>query len=109
VPVPDAVEGVNPVGFGEESRVVSLKPLRPQTILAVLVSDKDPTGRDGAGLLVARLREAGFPGKQIELDVARSHGSFVADHLAPLSSTRDARVAYWAPTDALIAGLARRK
>jgi len=109
VPVPDAVESVNPVGFGEESRVVNLQPLRPQTILAVLVSDKDPTGRDGAGLLIGRLRQAGFPGKQIELDVARSHGSFVADHLAPLSSTRDARVAYWAPTDALIAGLARRK
>ncbi len=75
----------------------------------MLVSDQDPTGRNGAGLLIGRLSQAGFPGKQIEVDVARSHGSFVADHLAPLSSLRDARAAYWAPTDALIAGLARRK
>ena len=105
VPVPDAVESVNPVPYGETARIVDLRRLRPRTILAVIVSEKDPHASDGAGLLFARLRKAGFPGGQIELNVARSHGSFVADHLAPLKSTREARAAYWAPTDALIAGL----
>ena len=73
-----------------------------ETILAVIVSQKDPHGTDGAGLLFQRLRDAGFPGGQIELNIARSHGCFTADHLAPLSSSTAARAAYWAPTDALI-------
>jgi dienelactone hydrolase len=102
VPVPDAVESVNPVPFGETARVVDLRPLEPRTILAVIVSEKDPHGSDGAGLLFQRLRDSGFPGNQIELNIARSHGSFTADHLAPLSSSAAARAAYWAPTDALI-------
>lgn len=105
LPVPDAVETVNPVPYGEQARIVDLRPLRPSTVLAVLVSEKDPHASDGAGLLLARLRDAGFPGSQIQLNVARSHGSFVADHLAPLRSSKAARAAYWAPTDALIARL----
>jgi hypothetical protein len=105
VPVPDAVETVNPVPYGEQARIVNLQPLRPDTIMAVLVSDQDPHASDGAGLLINRLREAGFPGAQVQLNVARSHGSFVADHLAPLGSSPAARAAYWAPTDELITGL----
>ena len=109
LPVPDAIESVNPVPFGEQARLVDLRTIRPSTILAVLVSEADPHASDGAGLLLDRLRDAGFPGRQIELNVARSHGSFVADHLAPLSSSRAARAAYWAPTDALLATLGRAK
>ena len=105
VPVPDAVETVNPVPYGEQARVVNLRPLQPSTVLAVLISDRDPHAVDGSTLLLHRLRDAGFPGKQIRIDVARSHGSFVADHLAPLSALPAARRAYWAPTDALLAGL----
>jgi hypothetical protein len=105
VPVPDAVETVNPVPYGEQARVVDLRPLQPSTVLAVLISDRDPHAVDGSTLLLHRLRDAGFPGKQIRIDVARSHGSFVADHLAPLSALPAARRAYWAPTDALLAGL----
>ncbi len=105
VPVPDAVESVNPVPYGEQARIVNLRPLRPDTIMAVLVSDQDPHASDGAGLLINRLRQAGFPGQQVELNVARSHGTFVADHLAPLGSSPAARAAYWAPTDELITGL----
>jgi dienelactone hydrolase len=105
VPVPDAIESVNPVPYGEQARIVDLRPLRPRTIMAVLVSDRDPHAVDGSTLLLHRLRDAGFPGEQIELNVAHSHGSFVADHLAPLSALPGARAAYWAPTDALIAGL----
>jgi pimeloyl-ACP methyl ester carboxylesterase len=105
LPVPDAIESVNPVPYGEQARIVDLRPIRPSTILAVLVSEKDPYASDGAGLLLERLREAGFPGRQVQLNVARSRGSFVAGHLAPLSSSPAARAAYWAPTDALLATL----
>jgi hypothetical protein len=81
--------------------------MKPSTILAVIVSEKDPHASDGAGLLLERLKNSGFPGNQIELNIARSHGTFTADHLAPLSSSAAARTAYWAPTDALISALKR--
>ena len=105
LPVPNAVEGVNPVPYGETARIVDLHPLRPETVLALLASDRDPHARDGVGLLLNRLRGAGFPGQEIELNVAHSHGSFIADHLAPLGSSPAARQAYWVPTDQLLAGL----
>jgi hypothetical protein len=108
VPVPDAVETVNPVPYGETARIVNLKPIRPRTIVALLVSDKDPHAVDGSTMLLHRLRDAGFPGKQIELNVAHSHPGFVADHLAPLSASPAARAAYWAPTDQLFAGVKTR-
>ena len=107
VPVPDAIESVNPVPYGETSRPVDLSPVRPRTVMAVIVSEKDPHASDGAGLLLERLKNSGFPGNQIELNIARSHGTFTADHLAPLSSSAAARTAYWAPTDALISALKR--
>jgi dienelactone hydrolase len=105
LPVPDAIESVNPVPYGEQARIIDLRPIRPTTLLAVLVSEKDPHASDGASLLFHRLRDAGFPRRQIRLIIARSHGTFVADHLAPLSSSPAARAAYWAPTDDLLAGL----
>lgn len=108
VPVPDAVESVNPVPYGETAHPVDLTPLRPRTVLAVIVSEQDPHASDGAGYLIQRLREAGFPGNQIELNIARSRGSFTADHLGPLGSSAAARAAYWAPTDALIRQLHRQ-
>jgi dienelactone hydrolase len=105
VPVPDAVETVNPVPYGETARIVDLKPIRQKTIVAVLVSDRDRHAVDGSTLLLHRLRDAGFPGKQIELYIAHSHKGFIADHLAPLSAAPAARAAYWRPTDQLLAGL----
>src|SRR5439155_5855124 len=105
VPVPDAIESVNPVPIGEQTGVVSLGPIAHETEMAVIVSDRDPHAVDGASLLINRLRNAGFPESRVQLHVARSHGSFVADHLAPLSALPAARAAYWAPTDALLAGL----
>jgi len=39
VPVPDAIETVNPVPYGETSRIVDLHAIRPNTIVALLVSD----------------------------------------------------------------------
>jgi acetyl esterase/lipase len=105
VPVPDAVETVNPVPYGETARIVNLKPIRASTILAVLISDKDPHAIDGSTMLLHRLRDADFPGNQIELNVAHSKKGFVADHLAPLSTEPAARAAYWGPTDSLLATL----
>jgi poly(3-hydroxybutyrate) depolymerase len=106
VPVPKVVESVNPVAFGEEADVVNLKTLRPRTVLAVLVSDKDPAAAESTGLLFKRLQEAGFPETQIKTRVARSHGTFTADHLAPLGTSPAARAAYWVPTDSLLSSLA---
>jgi dienelactone hydrolase len=105
VPVPDAIESVNPVPIGEQTGIVSLAPIAHRTVMAVIVSDRDPHAGDGASLLLNRLRNAGFPDSRIELNVARSHGSFSADHLAPLSPSPAARAAYWAPTDALLSQL----
>jgi pimeloyl-ACP methyl ester carboxylesterase len=107
LPVPDAIESVNPVPYGEQARIVDLRPIRPGTILSVLVSEEDEHATDGMTLLLDRLRQAGFPPDNVRLHVARSHGLFTADHLAPLSSSAPARAAYWAPTDALLAQLAR--
>jgi dienelactone hydrolase len=106
-PVPDAIESVNPVPYGEQARIVDLRPIRRGTILSVLVSEEDPIATDGMTLLLDRLRQAGFSPDAVLLHVARSHGGFTADHLAPLSSSAPARAAYWAPTDALISRLAR--
>ena len=102
LPVPDAIESVNPVPYGEQARIVDLRPIRRGTVLSVLVSEEDPHATDGMTLLLDRLRKAGFSADDVRLHVARSHGSFTADHLAPLGSSAAARAAYWAPTDALI-------
>jgi hypothetical protein len=109
VPVPEAIETVNPVPYGEQARIVDLHPLRPMTLVAVLISDRDPHAVDGSTMLLHRLRDAGFPGQRIELNVAHSHDSFVADHLAPLSTSPAARAAYWKPTDVLVAKLGRSR
>jgi dienelactone hydrolase len=105
VPVPQAVEVVNPVPYGETSRIVDLHPLRSSTRLDVVVSKEDPHAADGAGLLFARLQTADFPGEHIKLHVARSHGSFIASHLGPLGTSPGARKAYWVPADRLLASL----
>jgi hypothetical protein len=102
VPVPDIVESVNTVSFGEQDHPTDLRPLGKETTLALIVSDQDDLGVQGARGLLARLRKAGFPGGNIELSFARSHGSFNADHLAPLDPSPNAQEAYWAPTDALL-------
>jgi hypothetical protein len=106
VPVPDIVESLNTVVFGEQTEPVDLRPLGHDTTVAVVVSDQDELGARGAGGLLRRLKASGFPGNQIELSFARSHGSFTADHLAPLEQSPNARKAYWDPTDALLRRLA---
>jgi len=103
LPVPDAIESVNPVPFGEQAQLVDLSPLRPNTVISVLMSEEDPHALDGARLLMRRLETVDFPADQVRLGVARSNKTFVADHLAPLRSSPSARAAYWTPTDKLLA------
>jgi acetyl esterase/lipase len=105
VPVPQGVETVNTVAAGDQAQLVDIRPLRHDTVLSLIVSDKDGLGADGARALLRRLRNSGFPGKQISLHFARSTGTFLADHMGPMSSAPAARKAYWAPTDALLAKL----
>ena len=102
VPVPDIVESINTVSFGEQTHPTDLRPLKHSTTVALVVSDQDQLGTVGAGGLLKRLKASGFPGTNIELNFARSHGSFKADHLAPLELSPNAKHAYWDPTDALL-------
>lgn len=102
VPVPGAVEVVNSVAVGDESKAVDIRPLAHDTMLSMIISDKDSLGAEGSRALLRRLRLSGFPGKQIQLHFARSTLVFLADHAGPLSSSPDARTAYWKPTDALL-------
>ena len=107
LPVPNAIQSVNPVPFGEWTHVTNLSPLRRRTTLSMLISQDDPQATRGLTMLLNRLRRIDFPPDRVQLRVARSHGSFTADHIAPLSALPAARAAYWAPTDALLARLSR--
>ena len=98
-----AVEyAVNTVAAGDQAQLVDLRPLRRDTVLSLIVSDKDSLGATGARALLRRLRLSGFPGSQLQLHFARSTVSFLADHAGPMGSSPGARKAYWAPTDALL-------
>jgi hypothetical protein len=102
VPVPRAVETVNTVAAGDQAQLVDIRPLRHDTVLSLIVSDKDSLGATGARALLRRLRLSGFPGSQIQVHFARSTASFLADHAGPMGSSPGARRAYWDPTDALL-------
>ena len=105
VPVPDAVQSVNPVPWGEWSHVVDLSPLPHDTTVSIIVSDQDEGATPGMRGLLDRLRQAHFPANRVQLHAARSHGSFVADHLAPMGDSVDVQAAYWTPTDRLLSRL----
>jgi hypothetical protein len=81
---------------------VDIRPLRHDTILQMIVSDRDDIGLTGGRALLRRLAASGFPATQIQLQYARSTQTFSADHMGPMSSSPDAQKAYWAPTDALL-------
>jgi poly(3-hydroxybutyrate) depolymerase len=103
VPVPEAIMSVFPASQGELQTLVDLSTLDPATALLFLVGDRDTVVRkDGARYLLARLQQGGFPADHIRLDTVRSHGMFVADHLAPLGSTAAAQAAFWRPADRIL-------
>jgi hypothetical protein len=90
------------VSVGDLAQLVDIRPLRHDTVLSLIVSDKDSIGETGTRALLRRLDVSGFPVSQIQLHFARSTRSFIADHAGPMDSSADARRAYWAPTDALL-------
>jgi len=106
LPVPDAIMSVFPAGEGNEGKLVDLTSLDRSTRLQILIGDRDVVV-DGAGarVLLHRLQAGGFPAANIRIDFVRSHGLFLADHLAPLGTSAAARAAFWRPADRLLANL----
>ena len=106
VPVPDAIIGVLPAGFGNARERTDLSTL-PETVeILFMVGDRDTVvGGEGAAFLGARLRNAGFPGENVHLDLVESRGDFVADHFAAMLTTPAARAAFWQPTDVVLDAL----
>jgi poly(3-hydroxybutyrate) depolymerase len=106
VPVPDAIVGVLPAGFGNAKERSDLGSLPDTVELLFMVGDQDTVvGGEGAAFLSARLRNAGFPGENVHLDLVESHDDFVADHFSPTGTTPAAKAAYWQPTDAVLDAL----
>lgn len=103
LPAPAAVDAVFPAG---EIPGVALPTLPPATRVLIQVGDEDrEAGAPGAAAFWDWLAE--HPAQRKRYEVVHSHGSFVADHRSPKSSTAAARRAYWTPLDHLVA-LARR-
>lgn len=106
LPVPDAIMGVFPAGFGNAKQQVDLTPLPHTTEILFLVGDQDTVvDTRGAAFTGSRLQAAGFPGENIHLSLVESHGNFVADHSAPLQTSPAARAAFWEPADRILDAL----
>ena len=106
VPVPDAIMGVLPAGFGNAKERTDLSTLPETAELLFMVGDQDTVvGGEGAAFLSARLRNAGFPGENVHLDLVESRGDFVADHFAAMRTTPAARAAFWDPADRVLDAL----
>jgi len=100
LPVPDWVMSVFPAPYGNQKNIIDLGALRHFTELLILVGDQDQVvGTAGAAYLGQRLQQGGFPGENIEVEQVDSHGSFVADHFAPMSTSSGAKNAFWRPAD----------
>ncbi|HXY16935.1 MAG TPA: hypothetical protein VEH79_02045 [Gaiellaceae bacterium] len=98
LPEPAAVDGVFPAGLIAGAPFAGL-PNRTRVVFQV--GDRDAeAGAGGALAFWARL--ASHPAARKRYEVVRSHGGFVADHAAPKGSSSAARVAFWAPLDALV-------
>jgi poly(3-hydroxybutyrate) depolymerase len=106
VPVPDAIIGVLPAGFGNANKLTDLSTLPRNVELVLMVGDRDTVvGAQGAAYLGSRLRDAGFPTENVHLDPIESRGHFVADHFAPMQTTPAARAAFWEPADVILDAL----
>ena len=103
VPVPGQIMSVFPAGQGNERHLIDLSTLPGSTRLLIQIGTDD-TVVDGAGAryLLGRLKQAGFPGDNIKLDVVRSKIGFSSDHFAPLGATPGAQAAFWRPADKLL-------
>jgi hypothetical protein len=106
MPVPDWIMSVFPAPYGNQKHLIDLASLRHFTELLILVGDQDQVvGTAGAAYLGQRLQRGGFPGENIELSEVQSHGSFTADHFAPMSTSAAAKNAFWRPADDVLDAL----
>jgi hypothetical protein len=103
LPVPDWVMSVFPAPYGNQKNIIDLGALRHFTELLILVGDQDQVvGTAGAAYLGQRLQQGGFPGENIQVEQIMSHGSFTADHFAPMDTSKAAQTAFWAPADRIL-------
>jgi len=106
VPVPGEIMSIFPASVGNEGHIVDLKPLDHSTQLVIQMGEADRVvGRAGARVLLRRLKQGGFPARNIRLDFVNSRPGFVADHTAPLRTTAAAQTAFWSVADKLLAEL----
>jgi dienelactone hydrolase len=98
------VVSVFPASVDPADPPLDLRGIDPAALVTILVGDRDEVvGGAGARQLLARLQQAGFPPERVTIDPVRSHGGFVASHLAPLDTSPAARAAFWRPADELVA------
>jgi hypothetical protein len=98
LPEPRAVDAVFPAG--EIPGVPLPAPPRSTDILIQVGEQDTVAGPGGASAFWAWL--ARHPPNRKRYQVVRSHGSFVADHASPKSTTAEARATFWTPLDQLI-------
>jgi len=106
LPVPDWIMSVFPAPYGNQKHLIDLAGVPHFTEMLILVGDQDQVvGTAGAALLGQRLQRGGFPGENVQIDEVQSHGSFTADHFAPMSALPGAKNAFWRPADDVLDAL----
>jgi hypothetical protein len=109
LPVPNAVLSVFPAQAGDWSRLIDLKPIAHSTPIVFLVGQQDTeVGSGGVHFLLLRLERAKFPPDKIHIHIVRSHGTFIADHAAPMGASPEAQKAFWVPADKLLAKIEQK-
>jgi poly(3-hydroxybutyrate) depolymerase len=102
-PAAAAVVSVFPAAVDPADPPLDLRGIDPGALVTILVGDRDEVvDGGGARQLVGRLQQAAFPPERISVVPVRSHGGFVASHLAPLEVSPAAKDAFWKPADELI-------
>jgi dienelactone hydrolase len=109
LPVPGEIMSIFPASVGNEGKIVNLKPLDHSTQLVIQMGEADRVvGRAGARVLLRRLKQGGFPARNVRLDFVTSQPGFVADHVAPLRTTAAAQAAFWGVADELLTELNKK-
>ena len=102
LPEPAAVDAIFPAG-----KIAGAPPFTgvPDALrVLVQVGDRD-TEAGGSGALSFWADLASHPRARKRYVVVHSHDGFVADHAAPKGASAAARLAFWAPLDALISSV----
>jgi dienelactone hydrolase len=103
-PVPRGILSVFPAGAMDP--VLDLGSIAAGTTVTILTGDRDEVvGTTGANQLITQLAVSRFPYSNLRIARVRSHGFFLATHLSALDDSADARAAFWAPADRIVAGV----